>query len=192
VALHYTAAWDTQCASDGVFVDIYNGVAYLQTLAADDFNVNDTQTNLCSSSFTHTGRSYGIFGVQTYSYDITADATQLHAIFTFETDASTNSSAITGGFRMWDVTIDAQATDYATSYEFLNGTSMASPLVAGIGALVKSQNPSYTGADIKTAIVSGGDTVSAYSTLVSSGKRANANNAVRFIAPPAGVALTAN
>jgi subtilisin family serine protease len=193
VALHYTAAWDTQCASDGVYVNIYHAAVYQGTAIAGAFNINESQTDLCASIFTHTGRSFGIFGVQTYTYDITALAdSQLIVGFQFVTNASTNTSAITGGFRVWDVKIDAQATDYSTSYEFLNGTSMASPLVAGIGALVKSQNPAYTGADIKNAIVNGGDTVPAFSTLVSSGKRANANNAVRYIAPPAGVTLTAN
>ena len=64
---------------------------------------------------------------------------------------------------------------------------MATPMVAGIAALVKSQNPTYDSVDLKAAILDSGDAVSALETKVSSGSRANANNAVRYIQPPSGV-----
>ena len=42
-------------------------------------------------------------------------------------------------------------------YEFFDGTSMASPLVAGIAGLVLSQNPTYTAVQVKNAIMNSVD-----------------------------------
>jgi subtilisin family serine protease len=42
-------------------------------------------------------------------------------------------------------------------YEFFDGTSMASPLVAGIAGLVLSEHPSYTPLDVKNAIMNSVD-----------------------------------
>ena len=42
---------------------------------------------------------------------------------------------------------------------FFNGTSCATPYAAGVAALVKSANPSYTPAQIREAIVTGADDV---------------------------------
>jgi subtilisin family serine protease len=38
-------------------------------------------------------------------------------------------------------------------YATLSGTSMSSPIAAGIGGLVKSKNPSWTPAQIKTDLL---------------------------------------
>lgn len=42
-------------------------------------------------------------------------------------------------------------------YEFFDGTSMASPLVAGIAGLVLAENPGYTPAEVKNAIMNSVD-----------------------------------
>lgn len=66
--------------------------------------------------------------------------------------ASTNSSDVRSSFSNFGSTIDACApgssiysTLYNNSYATFDGTSMASPIAAGVAAIVKSQFPSYTG-----------------------------------------------
>src|SRR5690606_33024403 len=85
---------------------------------------------------------------------------------------------VSNGFRLWDIRIDVQASDYASAYRFMDGTSMASPLVAGIAALVKSRNPGYTPVQLKQAVLNGADVVPTLTGMVGSDARANAHGAL--------------
>lgn len=65
--------------------------------------------------------------------------------------ASTNSNDVRSSFSNHGVTIDACApgssifsTVYNNSYATFDGTSMASPIAAGVAGIVKSQFPAYT------------------------------------------------
>jgi subtilisin family serine protease len=76
------------------------------------------------------------------------------------------------GFTSWghdSVDVAAPGTDILSTvktgvptgtnpdYEFFDGTSMASPLVAGIAGLVLAEHPAYTPADVKNAIMNSVD-----------------------------------
>jgi subtilisin family serine protease len=51
--------------------------------------------------------------------------------------------------------------NHGRSFDFLSGTSMASPHIAGIGALIMARHPSWSPSEVKSAIMtSAGDTVS--------------------------------
>ncbi|MBI3289026.1 MAG: S8 family serine peptidase [Elusimicrobia bacterium] len=60
-----------------------------------------------------------------------------------------------------------------------SGTSFASPMVAGLAALVYSKKPTYTPAQIKTALRAGAESVGASSSAMGAG-RINAFRTLRF------------
>ncbi|WP_179865434.1 S8 family serine peptidase [Bacillus sp. AFS017336] len=50
-----------------------------------------------------------------------------------------------------------EGTDYSTSYASMDGTSMATPHVAGVAALLLQSHPDYTVADVKAALMNTAD-----------------------------------
>jgi len=80
------------------------------------------------------------------------------------------------------------STYYDGTYVFMSGTSMATPHVSGVAALVKSVNPSLTAIQIKNAILSTVDVKSSLSGKVNTSGRLNAYRAVLAGLPPPPVA----
>ncbi len=74
------------------------------------------------------------------------------------------------------VSITVDSTDRDLRY--LNGTSMATPLVAGLAGLIFSSNPDLTEADVKSLIISSVDKKESLSAKVASGGRINAFGAL--------------
>ncbi|CAH0273236.1 S8 family serine peptidase [Peribacillus simplex] len=70
--------------------------------------------------------------------------------------------------------------DYSTAYEYLDGTSMATPHVTGVAALVKSAHSSYTPVQIKNAILRTTTKLSSLTGKVVTGGLVNAGKAVNF------------
>jgi subtilisin family serine protease len=73
------------------------------------------------------------------------------------------------------------------SYVMLQGTSMATPHVAGIAAMVRAYNPDYTYADTVAAIKQGGEYVGALDNITSTSNAANAMGSLSYINQPTGV-----
>lgn len=68
-------------------------------------------------------------------------------------------------------------------YQFLSGTSMATPHVTGVVGLLLSINPNLTVVQIRNAILNTGEVSPPLNGVVSSGRRLNAFNALNSIAP---------
>ena len=69
-------------------------------------------------------------------------------------------------------------------YEFLNGTSMATPHVSGLVAMIRSLNPNYTYADVVNSVKLGGDSVTSLAGITTTGRAVDAFGSVRHINPP--------
>jgi subtilisin family serine protease len=76
------------------------------------------------------------------------------------------------------------STYYLGNYVTMSGTSMATPHVSGVAALVKAANPSLSSAQIKNILLSTVDKKSSLSGKIASGGRLNAYNAVIASSPP--------
>ncbi len=115
-------------------------------------------------------------------------------------DISTcNTATCSVGFQM---TSDNAGTDFGaailafqintliknnTSYNVINGTSMATPHVTGLAAMIMAYNPSYTVADVVQSIKNGGTLTTSLSGKTSTGRAVNAMGSLSYIAAPTGV-----
>jgi subtilisin family serine protease len=99
---------------------------------------------------------------------------------------SSSTGAAAKGVRIDNVFISSLLLDI-TSYNKINGTSMASPMVAGVVAMVRAHNPLYTQEDVVTAIKESGATATSLANKTTTGKAVDAARALAFILPPTGL-----
>ncbi len=103
------------------------------------------------------------------------------------------------GFSNWGLTtvdlgapgVDVLSSVLGNSYASYSGTSMATPHVAGVAALLKGYNPSLSALDIRDIIMQSVDPISALSGITVTGGRLNANAALE-LAGPDWIRLTGN
>jgi subtilisin family serine protease len=89
------------------------------------------------------------------------------------------------GAHIDEVKVRCIGTSYtANDYSSISGTSMATPHVAGVAALAWAKNPTVSVAQVKTALLNGGDSIAALSGNTVTGRRLNANGTLALIPPP--------
>jgi subtilisin family serine protease len=75
------------------------------------------------------------------------------------------------------------STYLSGSYKYMSGTSMATPYVSGVAALLKAHNPSMTGQQIKSRVLGTCDSISSLSGKVTNSGRINAAKALGVSSP---------
>ncbi len=125
-----------------------------------------------------------------YLYGQTYDVTPCRGT-TCSVGVQLQSLSTTGGQGVGIVRLRlSQTTFNATSYDTINGTSMATPAAAGVVALVRSFNPQYRAADAVNAVTWGGRPTASLAGLTKSGNAVDAMRALAYIAAPTGLAAT--
>jgi len=100
--------------------------------------------------------------------------------FKWFTDATVSSDR---GCLVDNVRLTTLSDGSDEKYDYLQGTSMAAPHVAGLAALIMGYNPTLTIPEVKNAILNTGDSLSSLSGETVTGKRINAHSALLSVAP---------
>jgi len=114
----------------------------------------------------------------------------LTATCTFGVNLTSNATITKTGIAIFDMVLQKTEANSAV-YESINGTSMASPNVAGVAALVRAYNPNFSYQEIVNAILGGGQNTPSLSTTTVTGKAVNAMGSLSFINVPTGVTVVA-
>lgn len=84
----------------------------------------------------------------------------------------------------------ATIEDESSVYIATSGTSMATPHVAGVAALVRAFSPEFTFKDTRNALIKGGREVDALADFTVSGRAVDAMGALSWIDPPTGLEVS--
>jgi len=79
-----------------------------------------------------------------------------------------------------------------TTYNTKNGTSMATPHVSGLAALIWTFNPTYTYREVIESVKNGGEQVPSLNNKTTTGRAINGWGSLRYIKAPTGVVITKN
>lgn len=121
--------------------------------------------------------------IETLDYEITSC---MSATTSIGYRLTSNGAGVDLGLMVGNMSVKT-LTYNSTTYNLISGTSMATPHVAGLAALLFAYNPSFTYADVVSAIKNSGDTVTALSGKTTTGRGVDAYQALLYISPPSGV-----
>jgi subtilisin family serine protease len=121
-----------------------------------------------------------------FSSDLTGCAGAPASIgFRLTSDASVTDQGVVLG--LLSITTQHPST---TTYNTIDGTSMATPLVAGIATLLRAHNPLYTATDAVSALEAAGPPVAALAGKTTTGRAVDAMATLAHIRAPTGLGAT--
>lgn len=146
-------------------------VDYSSAGAGDVFSFDISGTTMFSVSNGTSGNALATAGDYSMSHCVGGTCTFNYRV---TTDGSGTTNHALGIANLKITTLARNTTACST----INGTSMATPHVAGLAALLKAKNPSASNTTIINAIYNGGTSLSSLSTTTSQGKLINAPGAL--------------
>jgi len=122
------------------------------------------------------------FALDTISLSVCNKSANCSVGFQLKTGATTtNLGMCLVGFKLNLLTLNN------TTYKLENGTSMASPAVAGLATMLRAYNPQYTYADVVASIKNSGRAVASLSGKTTTGKAVDAMKSLAYINAPTGL-----
>lgn len=154
---------------------LYADIAY-EALCSYDYLSIQADNN--DNNWVEKGFGCGYLNGQ-YGINLGAGTTNMRVRFVWHTDGSTLGSQVP--------VIDDITISNTNSYQFMDGTSIATPHVAGLASLIWGYAPLLSASQVKDKILTTGDSLASLSGKTVSGKRLNAYNALNSvdITPPA-------
>jgi len=122
----------------------------------------------------------------TYSHDLSACFT---ANCSIGLQLTTNASNVAKGAQIFSAQVET-VSNASSGVGFKAGTSMATPHVAGLAAMLRAFNPNFNATDTVNAIKNSGTDVGALSGITSTGKVINARQALEYVNTPRNVTIT--
>jgi subtilisin family serine protease len=126
-----------------------------------------------------TGFSFGIINYNDWGSELEVDSFYLR--FRLETDSTVNFD----GVYLDNVSVTGIPWEFTgTEYGFKRGTSMATPVVAGVAGLIWSRNPSLTHLEVRDIILNSVDILPSLQGKTLTGGRVNAYKALLLAGTP--------
>jgi thermitase len=180
----YYLYWDL--ATDGSSPDTYSSA--VSTATGDPFaSGTSIMRTIPDSSTNNTGSSSSSGNFYLLEDNIPASCLTASCVLGFNLTANSSSGAT--GLGLFGLSIGTIQSN-STSVGVMSGTSMATPMVSGIAAMVRAYNPKYNYKDTVAAIEQGGVATASLSGKTTSGNAANAMGSLAHINPPTGISFT--
>lgn len=176
----YTSDYDifrgtTYAVANGamVFLNSYGGIAG-SVLMSEAVRVSQDAGRLfvaAAGNESATKANYPGYYTKTFTNVLTVAATTDYDVLSYFSNRADGVDVAAPGSNV-------VSTMPANNYASLNGTSMATPHVAGVAALLWNAVPERTVSQLRSAIIAGSDPLPAMSGLVAAGGRINALNSL--------------